>query len=358
MKPSARIRVALTVGVAVIAATAAQVLCAQSKLIVRAVTQLSPTLPQYTQIDVPLLRDAVSRDSAGRIGVNLRSYVEAGIQPSDALRLLRSGQFDLIAAPLASAAGDVPLLDGFDLPGAHRLMHDVRRSARALTPAANRELDRFGLQLVATSPLPAQVFFCRRPIAGVDDLRQLKVRIAGPAQTRFVEAIGAQPVAISIGEVYSALERGTVDCAISGAGIANAQRWNEVTTHMYTLISSYAVMGYLTNQKWWNGLEASARAVLSTALARVEAAQWDIGQALNDDAIQCNIGNAGGCKVFSLLRIRPLQWVQPTERDYVRVREIFARTVLPEWVERCGARCASDYNAAVAPISGVRFEPR
>ncbi len=340
------------------AAVAAQSAFAQPKLIVRAVTQLSPTLPQYTQIDVPLLRDAFNRENAGRIEVNLKSYPEAGIQPGDALRLLRSGQFDIVAVPLASAAGDVPLLDGFDLPGAHRSMQDVRRSARELTPAANRDLERLGLRLVATSPFPAQVFFCRRAIAGLDDLRLLKIRIAGPAQTRFVEAIGAQPVAISIGEVYSALERGTVDCAISGAGIANAQRWNEVTTHMYTLVSSFAIMGYLTNLKWWTGLEPATQAVLSAALARVEAAQWDVGQALNDDGIQCNVGNAVGCKVFTLVRTRPMQWVQPTERDYSRVREIFARTVLPEWVERCGLRCANDYNMAVAPISGVRFEVR
>lgn len=330
----------------------------QAKVTVRAVTQLGPTLPQYTVIDVPLLRDSVNRDNAGRIEVNLKSYPEAGVQPSDALRLLRSNQFDLIAVPLATAAGDVPLLDGFDLPGAHRTMQDVRRSARALTAAANRELERMGLRMLATSPFPAQVFFCRRGMARLDDLRNLRIRTAGPAQTRFVEAIGAQAVSISIGEVYTALERGTVDCAISGAGIANAQRWNEVTTHMYTLVSSFAVMGYLTNLKWWTGLSASVREVLSTALARVETAQWEMGQELSDDGIQCNIGNAAECKVFTLVRSRPMQWVKPTDADYVRVRGIFARTVLPEWVERCGAHCAADYNMAVAPISGVRFEPR
>lgn len=331
---------------------------AQTKLTVRAVTQLGPTLPQFTMIDVPLLRDAINQAHQDRIEINLKSYPEAGVQPADALRLLRSNQFDIVAVPLATAAGDVPMLDGFDLPGAHRTIDEVRRSARALSAAANEDLERLGLQLLATAPFPAQVFFCRRAIAGLEDLRLLKIRIAGPAQTRFVEAIGAQAVSVSIGEVYSALERGTVDCAISGAGIANAQRWNEVTSHMYTLVSSFAVMGYLTNLKWWNGLAPATRTVLSDALARVETAQWEMGGVLSDDGIQCNIGNAAGCKVFTLLRSRPLRWVQPTQLDYARVREIFARIVLPEWVSRCGAHCARAYNLAVAPVSGVRFEAR
>ena len=40
--------------------------------------------------------------------------------------------------------------------------------------------------------------------------------------------------------------------------------------------------------------------------------------------------------------------------DQALVRQIFERTVLPGWVQRCGARCGQIYNEVIAPISGVR----
>ena len=59
-------------------------------------------------------------------------------------------------------------------------MEDVRRGARALMPAANEDLQRFGVRMIATSPFPAQVFFCRKPVTGITDLKGLKVRISDP----------------------------------------------------------------------------------------------------------------------------------------------------------------------------------
>ena len=48
------------------------------------------------------------------------------------------------------------------------------------------------------------------------DLKGRKVRTFGPSLGDLVVEVGGQPVSIAFGEVYSALERGTVDCAITG----------------------------------------------------------------------------------------------------------------------------------------------
>ena len=81
-----------------------------------------------------------------------------------------------------------------------------------------------------------------------------------------MSALGAQPVEMAIGEVYIALERGVVDCAISGTGIANAQRWHEVVTHMYALTTSYGILGYVVNLAWWNKLDPPVREFLERDL--------------------------------------------------------------------------------------------
>jgi TRAP-type C4-dicarboxylate transport system substrate-binding protein len=339
-------------------AAAAQTLPPGPKVTVSAVTQLAPTLPQYSKVDVPMLRDGVTKASNGRVEFNLRSYPEANVSGPEVIRLVRSGQVDIAGAPLTTVSGDVPLLDGFDLPGAHTAMEGVRRAGQALAPAANRELEKLGVKMIATSPFPAQVFFCKRPIASLADLKGQKVRVAGPAQSDFITALGAQPVAIAFGEVYGALERGVVDCAVTGTGSANAQKWYEVTTHMYTLVASWGISGYLVNLAWWNKLNPAVREFLETTFREVEDAQWKLGADLTQDGIECNVGNAAGCKIFTLLKERKLVWVKATDADNARARQVLTEVVLPNWVKRCGARCGDDYNQAVAPITGVRYTPK
>lgn len=328
------------------------------KVTVSAVTQLAPTLPQYAKVDVPILRDGVPKASNGRIEFNLRAYPEANVSGPEAIRLVRSGQVDIVGAPLPTVSGDVPLLDGFDLPGAHTSMENVRRAAQALAPAANRELERLGVKMIATSPFPAQVFFCKKPIGGIADLKGLKVRVAGPAQSDFVNALGAQPVGIAFGEVYGALERGVVDCAVTGTGTANASKWFEVTTHMYTLVASWGISGYMVNLAWWNKLDPAVREFLEKTFREVEDAQWKLGAELTQDGIECNVGNAAACRIFTPLTDRRLVWVKATDADNARARQILTDVVLPNWVKRCGAQCGEAYNQAVAPISGVPYVPK
>ena len=72
----------------------AQTLPAGPKVTVSAVTQVAPTLPQYTRVDVPLLRDEVPKKSGGRVEFNLKSWPEMSVQGPEVIRLVRSGQVE------------------------------------------------------------------------------------------------------------------------------------------------------------------------------------------------------------------------------------------------------------------------
>ena len=334
----------------------AQALPAGPKVTISAVTQLSPALPQYKDVDVPMLRDKMPAASGGRIEFNLKSYPEMNVQGPEVIRLVRSGQVDIGGAPLTTVSGDVPLLDGFDLPGLHTSMESVRKAGQALMPAANKELEKLGVRIIATSPFPAQVFFCKQPVKSIADLKGRKIRVAGPSQGDFLNALGAQPVAIAFGEVYTALERGTVDCAVTGTGTGNAQKWYEVANHLYTLVASWGISGYMVNIAWWNKLDPQVRAFLEKYFAQVEDAQWKLGLQLTQDGIDCNAGNAAGCKIFSLLTDKKMTVVKPSDADNAQARKVLVDVVLPSWVKRCGQQCGAAFNATLAPLTGVKYQ--
>jgi TRAP-type C4-dicarboxylate transport system substrate-binding protein len=338
--------------------TQAQGLPAGPKMTITAVTHAAPTIPQYTKVDIPLLRDNMPKASNGRIEFNLKSWPEANVQGPEVIRLVRSGQVDVGAAPLTTVSGDVPILDGVDLAGLNPEIDMANKVASAMIPIANRELERLGVKLVATFPYPAQVFFCRKPVTGLADFKGLKVRVNGPSPGDLMNALGAQPTALAFGEVYSALERGTVDCGVTGTGSGNGVKWYEVTSHIYNLSISWSTGGYFVNLAWWNKLDPAVRTFLEGQFKAVQEAQWKLGNEVTQDGVDCNIGNAAGCKIHNLVKTRPMTLVKATDADKAKVREALANVVLPSWVKRCGPKCGETYNEVIAPITGVRYRPQ
>lgn len=324
------------------------------KISVQAITQVSPNLPQYTKVDQPLLRDGMASATGGRVEVTLASWPERNVSGPEVLRLVRSGQVDIAAGPLTTVSGDVPILDGVDLAGMNTDIRQARKVADAMLPVANKELERLGIKLVATYPFSGQMLFCRKPITTLSDIKGLKVRTNGPSSADLVKALGGQPVSLAFGEVYTALERGTVDCGITGAGSGNGVKWPEVSSHLYTLSLSWSTSGYFVNLAWWNKLDPAIRAQFEKTFAAMQEAQWKLGVEATEDGIACNVGRAAECKLHTLVK-RPMIEVKPQGNMVATLQKELAEDVLPGWIKRCGDRCAAVYKEVIEPISGIKL---
>ena len=347
----ARALLGATMGAALFAGAAS----AQAPINLQAVTQPNPQQPQFTRVDVPLLRDALQQRSNGRFRVTIATWPERNLNGPELIRLTRSGQIEIGAAPLNTVAGDVPLLDMADLAGLNPTIQQARQIGEALLPEMNRSLERFGVRLLGVAPYPAQVLFCREKAESLAALRGRRIRTGGGSINDFVSAIGGQAVGIGFPEVYPSLERGVVDCAITGTGSGNAARWYEVTTHMYALPVAWSTYGYFVNLAWYNRLDASARELLTQVMSEVVDAQWKLGDEASEDGIACNIGQRANCSIGRLVENRPMTVTRPTPEDLVTLRGVLTNNVLPSFVRRCGAACGEIYNRVVAPISGVRY---
>ncbi|HVF64640.1 MAG TPA: TRAP transporter substrate-binding protein [Casimicrobiaceae bacterium] len=339
-----------------VASAAHAQLPAGPKVTVTMATQPGPGLPQFTRVDVPMLRDELPKKSGGRIEVKLASWPEMNLSGPEVIRLVRSGQVDIGGAPLATVSGDVPFLDAVDLAGLNPTIDVARRVAAAMVPLANKELEKTGTRIIAVYPFPAQVFFCKTPVKSLADLKGKKVRTHGGSLNDLMSAIGAQPVGIGFPEVYSALDKGVADCAITGTASGNGAKWFEVTSSLYTLPVGWAIAGYFVNINWLNKLDPAVRDMLLATMKQVEEAQWALGREATNDGIACNSGDAAGCRIGTLVSAKPMSVSQPSDADRETVRKLLSDKVLPAWVQRCGARCGDVFNESIAPITGVKYQ--
>lgn len=323
---------------------------------IQAVTQPGPALPQYTKVDVPILKEGLAQKSGGRITVTLASWPERQLNGPEIIRLVRSGQVDIGAVPLNTVAGDVPLLDVADLAGMNPTLDQARKVVNAVLPEVNKELERFGTKVVAVYPFAAQMFFCRGKVASLSDLKGKKVRTGGGSSNDFISAIGAQPTAIGFPEVYAALERGVTDCAITGTSSGNGARWYEVSDTLYALPLFWSVSMYIVNLNWWNKLDPAVRTMVEETMKAVEDAQWKLGFEATEDGISCNSGVKDACKIGRLVETKPMQVFRPAQADVDVMRTTLGDVILPAWVKRCGARCGEIYTKLVQPITGVALK--
>lgn len=321
---------------------------------VQAITQVAPNLPQYTRVDQPLLRDGLAKSTHGKVEVALASWPERNVSGPEVLRLVRSGQVDIAAAPLITVSGDVPLLDGLDLAGMNTDVHQARKVAEAMATVVNKEFERLGIRMVAHYAYSAQLLYCRQPISSLKDVKGLKVRTIGPSSADLMKALGAQAVSMALGEIYTALERGTVDCAVTGAGPGNGLKLPEVTTHLYTLPLAWSTAGYFVNLAWWTKLDPALRSQFEKTFAQLQDAQWALVSEASDDGVACNVGRAANCRMHSLAR-KPMVEVKAQPDVAATLRSDLVQAVLPGWVKRCGDRCAAIYNEVIAPITGLKY---
>jgi TRAP-type C4-dicarboxylate transport system substrate-binding protein len=306
---------------------------------------------------VPYAKEIIPQRSNGRVEIKLSTWSEMNLTGTEIIRLTRQGQVEIGGAPLTYVAGDVPLLDAADLAGLNPTIEQARRVMEALTPVANKELERFGVKIIGSFPYPAQVFYCRAPVKDLADLKGRKIRTFGTSLNDLVTALGAQPVSITFAEVYTALERGVADCGITGTGSGNAAKWFEVPTHMYTLPVGWSLGAYYADLAWWQRLAPDVRQFLEAIFMEIADKQWALGAELTQDGIDCNTGRPS-CKLGTLDKDSPMTEVQPTAADRVWLKKILEEAVLPGWVKRCGARCGDVYNEVLAPITGVRYAAR
>ncbi|MFD2176161.1 TRAP transporter substrate-binding protein [Veronia pacifica] len=296
---------------------------------VRVLTQLLETAKQYPNEEM-----AIKSLKSEGFNVLYNNYEGLGLSTKDGLRLIADNTFNIVSVQIGTAARDDAFFEGLDLIGVSTDMTSLRAAVDAYRPAFDDRLrSRFGATVLALWPFGPQVFYCNAEINKVDDLSGLKIRSFTPSMSALLESFGASPVTLNFGEVYPALQRGVADCGVTSPTSGNSGKWPEVTTHQLPLSVSGAVQGIFANLDWWQSLSDDERKKITETYSSLEAAQWELAQTINDDALACNTGQTG-CSVGEKFSMK---LVPVTEKDKKRVKKAVKKVILPDWFSRCEA---------------------
>ncbi|HSP24176.1 MAG TPA: TRAP transporter substrate-binding protein [Saliniramus sp.] len=310
-------------------------------------------LPLYQEFEEPFWTKTLPEASGGRITVEMTTFNQLGSNGSDVYRLLSDGVFDVGMTVADYTVSDAPELEALDVP----LIATDADTAKATVDAARVWVedvmrDRFGSKLLAIAPYPPQVVFCRTEIGSLADLEGKRVRGSGRMTTQFLEALGAEGINVAFGEVPGALERGVIDCAITGAGSGYSAGWWESATHLLTLpLGGWDPVVTAMNLERWESLSPATQELIQTQITEnFEEPAWADAQGALDRDIACLTG--GEC---ARGETADMTLVEPTDADRETAMTALQERVLPDWASRAGAEWVTRWNETVGEVVDIEI---
>jgi len=310
-------------------------------------------LNQFTRHEEPFWTRDLPRLSGGRLKANIVPFDRAGIRGQDTLRLMQLGVVPFGTALLSQSALD-PLITAPDLAGLNPDFASLKRNTSAFRPLLEKTLrERYGIELLAVYVYPAQILFCKHPMASLADLAGRQVRTSSPTQSDWIEALGGKAVATPFAELAEGLRSGGIDCALTGGMSGYTIGLQQLTQHLYTMPVNWGMSIFGAHGASWQALPAEQRTLLKQEIMRLEQTIWAEAERDTADGVRCLTGaqDCGGPPGRMTARA-------PSAGDDQRRRAILAGSVIVRWVQRCGGTCADAWNQTIGPLAGVEAKPQ
>jgi len=341
----ASMAVALTIG-----ATAA---LADGPVVVKGVGTWG-NLNNYKKHEGPFWNEHIAKASNGQIIGEIKPQTELGLKGFEIMRLVKNGVFDFAFGLPGYVAAENAVFEGADLSSVTQDIATQRKVSEAYFPILEKAFaEIYNAKLMMLYPFPSQMLWCNAEVNSIADLKGKKIRVYATTLGDFVEGVGGTSVTVPFAEVIPALEKGVVDCGITGTSPAYNAKWHQVATHAFTMRVGWGLAFGAMNMDKWNSMSADQQKMLQAEIDGLTDKMWAETATEDDTAISCITGgncpwgDPGGMKL-----------VVPSDADLAARDKIANEVVLARWAERCGAECAENWNKTVGQILGLKAEAK
>ena len=292
--------------------------------------------------------ERVKRRTNGQVVFEISSFPELGIAGPDSLRLIEDGTLDSAQIYSGYVGGDFPIMDMSNLWGLFATQQDQLDVIDAIQPKMAEVTAENGGVQIAYMMTAHNYIFAKPQVTGLADLEDLKVRSHSTVLSDLLSGMGADPQFIAFADVYTALERGVIDGAISCGSCGHGLRWYEVSDYLVGPIVSVGHSWFAVNSERWNKMPKDLQnIVLEEGGRHAYLNRQLLFEHFAPNAIAENVKEG-------------MQEVPFTPEMKAAQRQSAIENVVPGWVERVGgptSEAAVIFNDVVAPIVKVKINP-
>ena len=234
---------------------------AEETINIRFSTWHVPTGSDVQKLWIPMLEE-MKKKSNGRITYTMYSGGALGKGP-DHFDIVKTGLSDMGYATLSWTPGRFPLTDVLSSPivcpakwkgvEAGMAMYD-----RLLAPEFK------DVKVLHINSCVMAHLWTNKKVTGLGDMKGMKIRSPGGFQTRAIQALGATPVFMPLGDVYLAMETGVIDGVVTCPALVKAFKLNEVAHYGVPTSFGCVSEGLFVNRRFWNKVPEDLKAVMES----------------------------------------------------------------------------------------------
>ena len=224
--------------------------------------------------------DRIQQATQGR--VKLR-HVSGGalLKAEGTLECVRQGVADAGAVTIVYHIGELPmsaaLAGSFDVEYGNKLdlmgISAITNKLYQEFPEFQKEYADLGVKPLLFIPAGQYSLIGRTKISSITEFKDKKIRAFGSSLPKFFESLGAVPMAISFGELYTSLQTGVIDSLITNPTAMVPNKLHEVSKFALTtgpgLGTSMAgcTVAYTMNLESWNKIPEGDRKIIERVSA-------------------------------------------------------------------------------------------
>jgi TRAP-type transport system periplasmic protein len=219
-----------------------------------------------------------------------------------------------------------PKLNVTYLPFYTSSFEELRLVARELRVDFKKMLEEKGLKPLFTYAWPTQQLFSNKPMDTVERWTGKKVRIFNDQSADLCKRVKAVPVNIAFSELYTALQRGTVDAYITSNTNIPVMKFYEVSKFANQWTISGGGLEFLcVNIKAWNKLPEEYKNNILEVIekTKIEDKMWADGAKADDESVD-------------EMKKRGMTIVQVSKAEIEKMREV-ARLIWDKWAKETRA---------------------
>ncbi len=290
----------------------------------------------------------------GQVELSVTSFVELGLAGPDTLSQVADGSLDMVNIFTGYVAGAHPSLEVQSLWGTAT---DWETSYSALADMAP-DIDRMLLDITGGSPVlnrnwfagSDQWFFSNRPLRSVGDFEGQQIRTHSASMSDFIRGMGGEPVELSVGDMYTALQIGTVDAAVTTLLLGVTGSLYEVADHIAGPVIGFGYTNNVINKDVWDGIPEDLQQIIIEEGAKAELEALRLAPFQNFIALEAAQDRGLEAAPFS-----------DQVREHIQT-VVLPEHVIPGWLRRLGypgsgAEAVAIYNAKSAPYTGLMINP-
>ena len=298
----------------------------------------------------------IEEESKGKLKIKF-FWGQSLMKAKATLKGVGSGLAEMGTVIAAYTPADMPVLNYGNVPFNEpdpwigiRAMQDVRENGKFIRAEEKKNKIRMLFQNVTG---PVHLLCGKEQIDTLEKLKGKKIRSIG-GYIQLFKSMGAVPVKIGFGELYSALDRGTVDCTVNYTVFVKSYKHYEVAKHLMMAYMGQSIgYGGAINLKYYNSLPDDLRGILDRASDRY---MDNYGKNLIDDAKAAAKEMAAGIdgKVLNFVDIPKAELAKWAEYAKPIGATLLGKMKHMSEAER--AEFAASFDAAIAKYRKIKAE--